>query len=124
LNPPTADSPWIGKLLPYFFLPLSFSDFERIAVLVFPCLLSVAKAANRQSCVYAVLLGYGQDRFSLAFLRRQIMFGKTMVRGLLTAAMFACLHLTVNGDTLIFSSFNEDGTYNQPTVPTVFTISD
>ncbi len=33
--------------------------------------MSVTKAANGQSCVYAVLLGYGQDRFSLIFLGRQ-----------------------------------------------------
>jgi len=52
------------------------------------------------------------------------MFGKTMVRGLLTAAMFACLHLTVNGDTMIFCSWNEDGTYNQPTLLPVFNISE
>jgi formylglycine-generating enzyme len=56
------------------------------------------------------------------------MFDKAIVRGLLAAttvaAWSACLHSVADGDTMIFSSWNADATSSQPTVPTVFTISE
>lgn len=36
----------------------------------------------------------------------------------------ACLHSSAEGDTIIFNSWNADATSSQPTVPTVFTISE
>jgi len=62
LKPPQADSLSAGK--PRFFLTLSFSGLERFFRFgVGLSVVRVAKAANRQSRIYAVLLGYGQDRF-------------------------------------------------------------